>query len=194
VENFKLPTYPVSRLPSLSAHRRSFLFDRPPVSGRFVASSGIAIHRTAIHLLARLTIAATCTSSAAEFDAMHTSRMTVATAGGSHSLEPGRGSPARPESASQREVEVQSGEPEEMGKLTGRARAHAQPTGQLRSGECYSLLMPDADPLNLAAANRVAQQVEGITDQAEDLPNPDLFEHADQDVCDHLSHLSLLRK
>jgi hypothetical protein len=53
--------------------------------------------------------------------------------------------------------------------------------------------MPDADPLNLAAANRVAQRVEGITDQAEDVPNPDLFEHADQDVCHHLSHLSLLR-
>src|SRR6516164_7352451 len=49
--------------------------------------------------------------------------------------------------------------------------------------------MPDADPLYLAAANRVAQWVEGITDQAEDLPNPDLFEHADQDVCYHLSHL-----
>jgi hypothetical protein len=53
--------------------------------------------------------------------------------------------------------------------------------------------MPDADPLYLAAANRVAQRVEGITNQAEDLPNPDLFEHADQDVCYHLSHLSLLR-
>jgi hypothetical protein len=53
--------------------------------------------------------------------------------------------------------------------------------------------MPDADPLYLAAANRVAQRVEGIADQAEDVPNPDLFKHADQDVCYHLSHLSLLR-
>jgi len=43
--------------------------------------------------------------------------------------------------------------------------------------------MPDADPLYLAAANGVAQRVKGIIDQAEDLPNPDLFEHADQDVC-----------
>jgi hypothetical protein len=53
--------------------------------------------------------------------------------------------------------------------------------------------MPDADPLYLAAANRIAQRVEGITDQAEDLPNSDLFEHADQDVRYHLGHLSLLR-
>src|SRR5215831_7137696 len=46
---------------------------------------------------------------------------------------------------------------------TGRARAYAEATGQLglpRSGECCSLLMPDADPIYLAAANRVAQRVE----------------------------------
>src|SRR5262249_45567681 len=79
---------------------------------------------------------------------------------------------------------------------TGGARAYTKATGQLglpRGGECCSLLMPDADPLYRAAANRVAERVEGITDQAEDLPNPDLFEHADQDVCYHLSHLTLLR-
>jgi hypothetical protein len=52
--------------------------------------------------------------------------------------------------------------------------------------------MPDSDPLYLAAANRIAQRVEGIADQAEDLPNSDLFQHADQDVRYHLSHLSLL--
>src|SRR5215467_2710679 len=60
---------------------------------------------------------------------------------------------------------------------TGRARAYAEATGQLglpRSGECCSLLMPDSDPLYLAAANSVAQRIEGITDHAEDLPNPDL--------------------
>src|SRR5215470_3566484 len=78
---------------------------------------------------------------------------------------------------------------------TGRTCADAEAAGQLglpRSGECCSLLMPNADPLYLAAANRVAQRVEGITDQAEHLPNPDLFEHADQDVCYHLSHVTLL--
>src|SRR5215831_12522391 len=80
---------------------------------------------------------------------------------------------------------------------TGRARAYAEAAGQLRlarRGKCRSLLMPDADPLYLlAAANRVAERVEGIADQAEDLPNSDLFEHADEDVRYHLSHLSLLR-
>jgi hypothetical protein len=29
--------------------------------------------------------------------------------------------------------------------------------------------------------------------QAEDLPNPDLFKHADQDISHHLRRLSLLR-
>jgi len=52
--------------------------------------------------------------------------------------------------------------------------------------------MPDADPLYLAAANRVAQWIQGIADQAEDLPNPDLLERTDQDVCYHLGHLPLL--
>src|SRR5215472_3798836 len=79
---------------------------------------------------------------------------------------------------------------------TGRACADAETAGKLglpRSGECCALLMPDSDPLYLAAANRIAQRVEGITDQAEDLPNSDLFQHADQDVRYHLSHVSLLR-
>jgi hypothetical protein len=79
---------------------------------------------------------------------------------------------------------------------TRRARTHAEAAGQLglpRSGERCSLLMPDADPLYLATANRVAQRVQRIADQAENLPNPDLFEHTDQHVCYHLGHLSLLR-
>jgi hypothetical protein len=80
---------------------------------------------------------------------------------------------------------------------TGCARAYAEATCQLglpRRSERCSLLMPDADPLYRAAANRVAQRAEGITNQAEYLPNPDLFELADQDIRHHLSHLSLLRR
>src|SRR5262245_58984126 len=76
---------------------------------------------------------------------------------------------------------------------SGRARAYAEATGQLclpRSGERCSLLMTDADPLYRAAANCVAERVEGITDQPEGLLNPDLLEHVDQDVCYHLSLLS----
>src|SRR5262249_40592100 len=82
---------------------------------------------------------------------------------------------------------------------TGRARAYAETTSQLGlpgGRECRSFLVPDADPLYRAAANRVAQRVEGVADQTEDLSNADLFQHADQNVCDHLSHLlapSLLR-
>src|SRR5690349_12389170 len=80
---------------------------------------------------------------------------------------------------------------------TGRARAYAKSAGQFGlpgSGERRSLLMPDADPLYRAAANRVAQRVERVTDQAEYLPNADLFQHADEDVRYHLSHVSLLRR
>src|SRR5262249_24431220 len=82
---------------------------------------------------------------------------------------------------------------------TGRARAHAEPAGQLRlsrGGERGAFFVAHADPLDRAvAADRVAQRIQRIADQAENLPNPDLFEYADQDICDHLSHLcsSLLR-
>jgi hypothetical protein len=80
-------------------------------------------------------------SSAAAFDAAHISRMTVASIGGRHSLElgrrdtgpnsgqsvsagmdapsfhgTGRDSRANSQPALQRKVEVQSGEPEEIGK------------------------------------------------------------------------------
>jgi len=108
-----LPTYPLSRQPSLTVHRRSVLFDRAPTSRRVIASVGTAIRRAVVHLLARLAIAATCTNSAAAFDAMHISRVTVATVGGTHSLEPRPVSLVRSASTSQREIEVQ-GE-EEMG-------------------------------------------------------------------------------
>src|SRR5215475_8380087 len=78
---------------------------------------------------------------------------------------------------------------------TGRARAYTEAAGQFGlacSGECRALLMPHPDPLHLAAADRITQRIKGITNQAEDLLNTDLFEHADQDVCYHLSHLWLL--
>ena len=80
---------------------------------------------------------------------------------------------------------------------TGRARAYTKAASQLRlprCGERRPLLMADANPLyRLASANRVAQGVKRIADQAEDMPNSDLFEHADKHVRHHLSHLSLLR-
>jgi hypothetical protein len=50
-------------------------------------SSWIAVRRTTVHLLARLVVTATCTSSAAALDATHISRMTVVIASRIHSLE-----------------------------------------------------------------------------------------------------------
>jgi hypothetical protein len=78
----------------------------------------------------------------------------------------------------------------------GGARADAEAAGQLGltgGGERGALLVAHADPFNLAAPHRVSERVQGIADQAEDLPDPDLFEHADQDVGYHSSHVSLLQ-
>jgi hypothetical protein len=118
-----------SRMPSLSTYQRSASFEFAPIRGRSGASSWIAIRRTIIRLLARLAIAATCTGSAAAFDAEHISRMTLRR----HEARPnciqsslaaieapvfttGHGFAARSRPASQREVEVQPGEAEEIGK------------------------------------------------------------------------------
>jgi hypothetical protein len=127
-------------MPSLSTYQRSFLFGLALIRGRSGASSGITIRRTTIHLLARLAIVATWTSSAAAFDAVHISRMTGVIVSRSHLLElrrheampnssqslsaveaapfltTGRGFLAKSQPALQREVEVQPGGPEEMGK------------------------------------------------------------------------------
>jgi hypothetical protein len=79
---------------------------------------------------------------------------------------------------------------------TGRPCADTKPAGQLGlpgSRERCSLFVADADPLNLAAANRVGERIERIADEAEDMLNSDLFEHTDQNVCYRLRHLRLLR-
>jgi hypothetical protein len=139
--HFELSIDPISRLPSLSAYQRSFLFNLALIRGRSGASSGIAIRQTTIHLLARLAIAATCTSSAAAFDAMHISRVPGVIVSRSHLFElwrhearpncsqslsaaveappfltTGRDFLANSQPASQREVDVRPAEPEEMGK------------------------------------------------------------------------------
>jgi len=82
-ENFELSTYPISRLPPRPAR---LLFDLVPKRKRSVASPRIAVRRMTIHLLARIAVAATCTSSAAALDATHISRMTGVIANRSHSL------------------------------------------------------------------------------------------------------------
>jgi hypothetical protein len=52
--------------------------------------------------------------------------------------------------------------------------------------------MADADPFDSAASNRIGERIEGVTDQSEDLLDPDLFEYADQDVRHCLRHVLLL--
>jgi hypothetical protein len=81
-----LSTYPISHLPSRSVCQR-LLFGLAPIRGPSVASSRIAVRRTAIHLLARLAVAVTCTSSTAAFDTTHIPRMTGEIVSRRHSLE-----------------------------------------------------------------------------------------------------------
>ena len=73
--------------------------------------------------------------------------------------------------------------------------ADTKPAGQLGlpgSRERCSLFVADADPLNLAAADRVGERIERIADEAEDMLNSDPFEHADQRGCYRVGHLRLL--
>jgi len=116
------------------------LFGLTLTNGRFEVCSPIA-RRWTVHLLARLAIAAMCTSSAAAFDAGHIFRAVGAAAGHSHLLEApkyetgpdnsrslspavevpcpfraARSFSARSQPASQREITVQTAEPEEIGK------------------------------------------------------------------------------
>ena len=127
-------------VPSRSAYQRLPL-GFAPVREQSVAASWIAARRATIHLLAKLAIAATCTSSAAAFDAAHISRMTGVIATRDYLLEHRRreGRPNRSQSmssavdqppyrmavpgllakspsASQPEAGVQQGEFEELGR------------------------------------------------------------------------------
>jgi hypothetical protein len=135
-----LPAYPILRLQlRLACH--GLLFGLAPICRRSFTSLPTGIRRTTIHLLARLAVSAMWVSSAAAFDATHTSRLTVASMGGRHSLQPGRHETgltfgqsvsaaveapsfrttgcayrAKSQPASQREVEVQLGDAEEIGE------------------------------------------------------------------------------
>src|SRR5262245_27309077 len=79
---------------------------------------------------------------------------------------------------------------------TGRACTHCEATRQFGlpgSSECRAFLVADANPFDLAAAtNGVAERIERVADQAEDLPNANLFEGADHHIRNCPGHLSLL--
>ena len=78
---------------------------------------------------------------------------------------------------------------------SGRAGADREPAGQFRltgGGQRGAFLVADADPFDLAAANRVGERIERVADQPENVLDADLLEHADQNVRDCLGHLRLL--
>jgi hypothetical protein len=45
-------------------------------------------------------------------------------------------------------------------------------------GESGAFFVADADPFDVAAANRVGERIERVADQPENLLDPDLLEHA----------------
>jgi hypothetical protein len=46
--------------------------------------------------------------------------------------------------------------------------------------------MADTDPFDLAASDRIPERIERVPDQPEDMLDPDLFEYADQTLCNRL--------
>src|SRR5713226_2185058 len=64
--------------------------------------------------------------------------------------------------------------------------------GLAGGGERRAFLVADADPFDVAAANRIGERIERVADQSEDVLDPDLFEHANQDACYRLGHRRLL--
>jgi len=53
--------------------------------------------------------------------------------------------------------------------------------------------MANTDPLNIAAADRIGERIERVADQCENMLDPNLLEHANQDIRDRLGHRCLLK-
>ena len=73
--------------------------------------------------------------------------------------------------------------------------ANSQPSGQFGltgRRECRALLMADADPFDLAAADGVGEGIKRIPDQPENMFDADLFERTDQYIGHCLRHSCLL--
>jgi hypothetical protein len=75
---------------------------------------------------------------------------------------------------------------------TGADRKPARELGLAGGSERCAFLVADADPFNVAAANRIGEWIERVADQSEDMLDSDLFERADQKVRYCLGHLRLL--
>jgi hypothetical protein len=48
--------------------------------------------------------------------------------------------------------------------------------------------MTDAHPFDAAAPDGIGERIERVADQAENVPDADLFEGADKGLCDSLCH------
>jgi len=78
-------------------------------------------------------------------------------------------------------------------RRTGADRKPASKLSLAGGGERRSLLMADTDPFNIAAADRIGERIERVADQCENMLDPNLLEHANQDVRDCLGHRCLLK-
>src|SRR5882672_475147 len=64
--------------------------------------------------------------------------------------------------------------------------------GLAGEGVRRAFLVADADPFDVAAANRIGERIERVADQSEDVLDADLFERANQNACYRLRHPRLL--
>jgi hypothetical protein len=78
-------------------------------------------------------------------------------------------------------------------RRTGADRKPASKLSLAGGGERRSLLMADTDPFNIAAADRIGERIERVADQCENMLDPNLLEHANQDVRDCLGHRCILK-
>ena len=58
-------------------------------------------------------------------------------------------------------------------------------------GQRRSLLMTAANPFDMASPDRVGERIQGVADQREYMLDPDLLEHADEEIRNGLRHLPL---
>jgi hypothetical protein len=55
-----------------------------------------------------------------------------------------------------------------------------------RSRQRRTFFMADANPFDLATADRVGKRIEGVANWSKDVSDPDLFERTDQNVGNRL--------
>src|ERR1700677_4495052 len=76
----------------------------------------------------------------------------------------------------------------------GGSAADGEISGEFRltgRRECRAFFMADANPFDIASADRVGKGIERVPDQPEYVFDSNLFERGDQNICNRLRHLSL---